>query len=557
MMVLYPAAVQSQHDVIITEIMADPSPPVGLPSYEWVELMNVSGNPVNVRGWRFGNANSQSGPLPDSTLQPNERIILCATGSALQLSSFGRCLSITGFPTLDNDGTELFLKNHHGMTVHGIRYSSAWYRNTVKEQGGWSLEMIDTRFPCAGEQNWKASIAGAGATPGAVNSINDLMTDIRLPVLMRSFLQNDSVVVLSFDQSLDSSVAAVPSNYRIDAPVIVTAVTVHPPVFNTVSLHLGTAIQPGKIYIISTVGLRGCGPVHMNEQSVWIGSPSKPAPGDCIINEILFNPRANASDYVELYNNSGKIIDAARLFIANRLASGNPGSMQAASQEPDYIFPHEFRVLTTDRNSLLHQYFVKDPAVINTLPSLPSFPDTEGTVLLMDHQGEVLDEVNYKDDWHFPLVTDPEGVALERIDPDASSQDRNNWTSAASTSGNGTPGYINSHHKRSTVTSGEVTIDPLVFSPGNDGIADFVTIRFNRPSGRSVAGIRIFDSGGRQVRIIENNTLAGSTGSWNWNGLDDRGRKLPVGVYIVLIRFFDLSGKVEYIKKAVVLAPHL
>ena len=33
----------------------------------------------------------------------------------------------------------------------------SWYQNEVKKDGGWTLEMIDTKSPCAGISNWKAS----------------------------------------------------------------------------------------------------------------------------------------------------------------------------------------------------------------------------------------------------------------------------------------------------------------------------------------------------------------------------------------------------------------
>ena len=59
----------------------------------------------------------------------------------------------------------------------------------------------------------------------------------------------------------------------------------------------------------------------------------------------------------------------------------------------------------------------------------------------------MVDEVKYKDDWHFKLIDDAEGVSLERIDPDGTSQDETNWHSAASTAGYGTPTYKNSQYQ--------------------------------------------------------------------------------------------------------------
>ena len=65
----------------------------------------------------------------------------------------------------------------------------------------------------------------------------------------------------------------------------------------------------------------------------------------------------------------------------------------------------------------------------------------------LNFQGIVVDEVKYKDDWHFQLIDNAEGVALERIDPGKPGQDPDNWHSAASTAGYGTPTYKNSQFK--------------------------------------------------------------------------------------------------------------
>jgi hypothetical protein len=41
------------HDLIITEVLADPSPQLGLPPVEYVEIYNRSSQPVNLDGWTF------------------------------------------------------------------------------------------------------------------------------------------------------------------------------------------------------------------------------------------------------------------------------------------------------------------------------------------------------------------------------------------------------------------------------------------------------------------------------------------------------------------------
>ena len=53
----------NRFDIVIAEIMADPSPQVNLPNNEWIELRNTSGITINLSGWRIGDAAGLSGPM--------------------------------------------------------------------------------------------------------------------------------------------------------------------------------------------------------------------------------------------------------------------------------------------------------------------------------------------------------------------------------------------------------------------------------------------------------------------------------------------------------------
>ncbi|MBK5272217.1 MAG: lamin tail domain-containing protein, partial [Bacteroidia bacterium] len=58
---------QNQYDVIIDEFMADPTPMIGLPNNEWLELKNTTTAPINLQNWRIGDLTGQSGPMPNFT----------------------------------------------------------------------------------------------------------------------------------------------------------------------------------------------------------------------------------------------------------------------------------------------------------------------------------------------------------------------------------------------------------------------------------------------------------------------------------------------------------
>ena len=549
---------QNRYDIVIDEIMADPSPQVGLPSNEWIELKNTTAAPVNLQNWRIGDAGGQSGPMPNFTLQPDSFVIVCTGSAVAAMSAFGTTISVTSFPSLDNDGDQLFLKAANGTTIHAVGYTSGWYQNELKKEGGWTLEMIDTKSPCAGISNWKASVHVTGGTPGKKNSVDAINNDATAPQLKRAYTTDNITIILVFDEPVDSLSGATVNNYSIDGGLTIISATTIPPLFNWVQLKVATALNINTVYTITALNVRDCKNNTIGSSNkARVGLPSDAATGEWIINEILFNPRSNAYDYIELYNNSNKIFDASKLYIANRNSSGVISSIKALSPLPYYIFPGDYIVETEDADNLALQYLVKNPENVLLISSPPSFPDDEGTVVALNFQGNVVDEVKYKDDWHFKLIDDAEGVSLERVDPDGTSQDETNWHSAASTAGYGTPTYKNSQYKLVQSINAAIEISPKVFSPDNDGRDDIATVQYEVTEPGYIANVTIFDAAGRPVRNLVRNGTLGLNGYWNWDGLDDKGLKLPVGTYIIFSEIFNLQGKKQKFKNTVVLARKL
>jgi lamin tail-like protein len=549
---------QNRYDVVIDEIMADPSPQVGLPSNEWIELKNITSYPVNLLGWRIADASSQSGPMSNFTLQPDSFVLVCSSGSLAAMSVLGNAISVANFPSLDNDGDQVCLRSVNGNTIHAVEYSSSWYQNQLKKDGGWSLEMIDVNNPCTGGSNWTACVSPGGGTPGGKNSVDAVNRDDLPPQLKYAYTIDSVTVIAMFDEPLDSLAGATPGNYTIDGGLSIVSALPLLPLFKSVQLKLNTTLLINTVYLLTVNNLTDCASnVIASGNKARIGLPEEAFNQNVVINEILFNPKSNGFDYVECFNQSNKIIDASKLFVANRSSTRDIASIKKIFPTPYYIFPGDYFVVTEDEPSLEMNYLVKNPDGVIVLSSFPSYPDDEGDVILLNGQGTVIDEVSYKDDWHFKLIDDREGVSIERIDPAGTSQDPANWHSAASTAGYGTPSYKNSQYKQAHPITATLGITPKTFSPDNDGNDDIATIQYEVSEPGYVANITIYDSQGRAVRYLVKNGILGTNGRWNWDGLDENEKKLPIGIYIVYTEIFNLQGKTQHFKNAVVLARKL
>ena len=549
---------QNRYDVVIDEIMADPTPQASLPSNEWIELKNVSSNPINLQNWRIGDVTGQSGPMPNFVLQPDSFVIVCTGSAVAAMQVYGRVISVTSFPSLDNEGDQLYLKSNTGLTVHAVSYSLSWYQNAVKSDGGWTLEMIDAKSPCSGISNWKASVDARGGSPGIKNSIDAVNNDQSAPSLKNAYTIDNLNIVLVFDEPVDSLKGATAANYSIDGGLTIQSATSISPLFDRVQLKLTTAMSANTVYTITVNNVTDCRNNAVGSKNkAKVGLPVDAAVMEMVINEILFNPKSGGSDYVEFYNRSNKIIDANKLYIANRNSSGVISSPKLISSTPYYIFPGDYIVASEDAINLSLNYMVQNPDAVFVVSSMPSFPDNEGDVILLNSQGAVVDEVKYKDDWQFALIANPDGVSLERIDSDGISQEATNWHSAASTAGYGTPTYKNSQYKLVQSIKATIEITPKVFSPDNDGRDDIATIQYKTTEPGYVANITIYDANGRPVRNLVKNATLGLQGYWIWDGLDDKKLKLPVGTYIVFTEIFNLNGKKEIFKNVVVLARQL
>lgn len=541
-----------QYDVIIDEIFPDPNPQVGLPFSKFIELKNVSAFPINLQNWELIDGTS-SAKLPFYILPADSFVIVCATNSVDAYAPYGKILGVANFPSLSTGGSDIILKSGDGKTIHAVHYDLDSYKNELKKEGGWTLEMIDTENPCSGSSNWKASTDPSGGTPGRINSVYGINKDEDSPKLLRAFARDNNKITLIFSEPVDSPKAAAIANYTFDKNIAAINAVAVSPFFNEVEITLNNLLEPGIIYSVSAKNISDCAGNIMEYNVIKFGISQEADSFDLVINEILFDPLTAGSEYVEIYNRSSKIIDLSHVYIANRNSSNAISSIKQLSAKKLDLFPGEFMVLTEDSAAVKDQYITLNPDAFLQLKSMPSLPNDFGNIIILNSHGDIIDEVKYAENWHFALIHNSKGVSLERIDFNAPSV-QSNFHSAATSVGYGTPGYKNSQYKVNEELRGDITVTPEVFSPDNDGTDDFVTINYNFPSAGYVANITIFDASGRPVRYLLKNALSGIKGYYRWDGLDEKNKKLPQGIYIIYTEIFNTAGKQRKFKNIVVLA---
>ena len=542
-------------DIVINEIMADPSPSVQLPEHEYIELFNLTEFPVSLEQWTLTVGSSEK-LLEGAKLGPGDYLILCRENAAFELSFWGPVHAL-GSLGLTNTGQSITLCNEKGGLISHAEYDKSWYGDEDKAEGGWSLELINPYNPCAGEGNWKASVHMEGGTPGASNANYELF--YLPPAVEKACPVNDSTFELYFSQVMDTSALGDPGSYNLKpGPAKVLNARFESGLPEKVTITLSVALQEGTVYTLELASaLQNCvGWPLETEEAIALGIPEKADYNDLVINEILFNPLAGGEDYVEVYNRSNKIIDLSCIsLISIKSNFPNPDDtvVKPVAASCHLMFPGDYILLCKDAGPVMDYYYSAEPGAFHTMSSFPSYNNDEGRAALVNAGKELVDHFQYHEDMHHPLLNSVDGVSLERVHYNRRTEDPDNWHSASAAAGFGTPGYRNSQFLPENEHNAHVYLDPRVFFPGDysrDACNLGIYYRFERAG--NAASVRIFNIRGHLVRELVQNEVLGAQGVFIWNGMDERSLIASPGIYIVVVEVFNIHGNVRKFKKAAV-----
>ena len=421
--------------VVINEIMADPSPVVGLPESEYLELYNNSPDAINLEGWtlKIGNTSKQ---LEAYTLYPSEYVVICRAGNDTLFYDINNILPISLATTaLTNGGATITLFNEYMTEVDKITYSSAWYRDASKKDGGWSLERIDPNNRCEQSTNWRASENENGGTPGRQNSIFGSNIDETAPTIIDLSINSANELHLTFSEIVDTSTSLLPENYTLDNdygnPIYVGSDPSNP---NILVLMFSASFDQNRIYNLTVENIADlCGNV-MERQTLQF-STVPISFNTIVVSEIMSKPSPVVglpdAKYIEIYNRSDNAVSLTDWKITiGSTTKAFPSSI---------IDAHSYLLLTSADNAFLFESIEN----VVGIDGFPSFAQGGTTISLYDKNGNIVHTLTFSLSWHDDNFKAQGGYSLEMVDLNNPCEGGANWRSTLDSRG-GTPGTRNS-----------------------------------------------------------------------------------------------------------------
>lgn len=546
--------------VVINEVMYSTSSP----NKEWFEIYNTGNTSVNLQNWKWRDA-AQSNPIRTITTQAisigaNSLAIICEDSANIRQAFpniSGLIIQSIGWNALNNSGSEnLILYNSANQTIDSLTYTNSW--------GGGSnisLERIDALSQTNNQTNWGTSQSPAGATPNLQNSIS--LKDYEL--ILKSFNITPSSPQIgenvTFELQISNPARFAATNFSVNiyndinfneipsVNELIKSETI-PNLNSKDSLKYTSTFTIPQSDSLQFVGKIIFAPDQDTSNNtvikkIYTGSR-------IVINEIMYDPLTGNAEWVEIYNPGSKNVNISGWKFAE-----STNSINLSDSTFQVLLPGAYIVISDDTTIFNRFPYLRtyDPSNKLIIKSLSLSNDGE-LVKIVDASNNTIEEVTYSPKWHNPNIPDEKGYSLERINPNLPGNS-GNWSSCADPLG-GTPMKRNSIYTTIPLSTGKITVSPNPFSPDGDGFEDFTIIKYSLPYKASQVRMKVFDVKGRLVRTLLNNLYSGSEGEIIFNGFNDDGEKLRIGIYILFIETVDdKGGTFETIKSTVVVATKL
>lgn len=282
--------------------------------------------------------------------------------------------------------------------------------------------------------------------------------------------------------------------------------------------------------------------------SIWL----RIGEGNVIVNEIMYAPAAGEPEWVELFNRGQTPVDVQGWWIED-----SSKKKARLTSLPLVIGAGEFLVITQDKRSFEEKPNHCEGRAIQPEGSWPSLNNYASggnsyadVVCIRDSSGCMSDYVMYEEEWSTRSKS-----SVERVSTSVSSRQAANWSSSVAPSGS-TPCERNSVSEAARQSNAfRIGMSSRVMSPDGDGLDDRVIFSFVLPTTGMRANLAVFDSDGRTVKRLLDQRKVGTVVQTIWDGVDEEGRLVRPGIYIVNLGVKRPEGGWEESRSTLVVAP--
>ncbi|TVR19134.1 MAG: hypothetical protein EA391_01405 [Balneolaceae bacterium] len=405
-------------DVVINEFMYNE--PDDYTRY--IELFNRSNKAIDLAGWRQANDTGTRRTITSqqTILPPNSYIVVIPNENLLSIFPDIRFVNAGGnLSALKNGGDEIVIVNNLGEVMDSLRYSPSWGGNGV------ALERRRTDRSPLFRENWAESPNELLGTPGAQNEVdrdfNLTATTVRtvtrrsIEVVFNANVREGDLVLANFSVN-----GANPTAIDFDET-------------DRITLEFENAFAIGsRTLTISNIRTLGGFQIEQNSQFEFTVFDEFEE-GDIVINEFMYRPPTGYVRYVELFNNSDKLLNLRNWRLQRRQISSEP--RRVISGEDLLLEPGDFIVITEDTERMVEIFGERN---YHQIANFPNFTLTVADQIRLFTDSDVLaDSLEYT-----PSSWGGNGVALERKSAEAPATLRQNWAESPNEL-LGTPGLPN------------------------------------------------------------------------------------------------------------------
>ena len=515
--------------VVINEVMYDPD---GADTgYEWIELFNASDETVELENWiiqKAGTAFSDVFTFPPYLLASGEFLLIgeslvpqAQLTASLAFQNGGSATD--GIRLISNNGqytdTVLYdepntnqLPDDIGVVGESFAPDAGSGKTLARKHDGLDTNMAgDDFFVCS------------QPTPGTTNvyPIDLALGDLLLQLDSNVFHLSTVIYNLSTEY-VDNSTASLEIRH-LSTLITTLLLPSIPPMDSIIVTHSWPQEASGYYCVSGIVNYANDNNLQNNiaAASILSGRP------EVVINEVFCKPLNEGSEWIELFNCGQCAYLVDNFHIED--ASGEQILCQGV------IYPSDFLLIVEDSTAFLSQFQPPDNVTIFQPPTWTPLNNTVETLTLLDSCDTQFESFTYD------ASSLDEGVSLERIHP-ALLPGRDNWCPCLD---GATPGAANSVYVAVMPTDVTLAVSPNPFSPSR---GEHTILSVTLPQQLSRVTIRIFDLEGRLRQTVADQQVQSATTQLIWDGYDNRGKQLHVGVYVLLMEATALADETVYKK---------